>query len=448
MSDGLLASLFSSPTIDAELTDESLLQAMLDVEAALARAGADVGAVPTAAADAIVAVCRADRFDIPALGAAAEASGNPVVPLVHALRAAIGEPAAQWVHFATTSQDIVDTALMLLVVRAGEPLVQCVRAAADACAALADRHRDTLAVARTLGQQAVPTTFGLKAATWLSGFDAAGRRLHDVIAERAAVQLGGAAGTLAGYRTEGPAVMSAVARGLGLCDPGLPWHTDRQRVLEIADAFAAIGPAAGKVATDVVSMSATEIGELHEGGSPDGERRGGSSAMPHKANPVHCVLIRAGALRMPGLIATLHQAAVHENERAAGAWHAEWESLRSLVSLAGGVADRASRLLAELEVDPQRMRANLDASGGEVMAEALLLRLRPRLADASDVVQQCLADARQRGVTFRQAVADDEQVSGALSAAEVDEAFEPRNWLGSASAFIDRALLAHEQAWS
>jgi 3-carboxy-cis,cis-muconate cycloisomerase len=195
-------------------------------------------------------------------------------------------------------------------------------------------------------------------------------------------------------------------------------------------------------------MSATEIGELHEGGSPDGERRGGSSAMPHKANPVHCVLIRAGALRMPGLIATLHQAAVHENERAAGAWHAEWESLRSLVSLAGGVADRASRLLAELEVDPQRMRANLDASGGEVMAEALLLRLRPRLADASDVVQQCLADARQRGVTFRQAVADDEQVSGALSAAEVDEAFEPRNWLGSASAFIDRALLAHEQAWS
>jgi 3-carboxy-cis,cis-muconate cycloisomerase len=421
-----------------------LLQAMLDVEAALAKAGADVGVVPDAAADAIAAACRADGFVVAEIGAAAEASGNPVVPLVQALRAAVGEPVAHWVHFGATTQDVVDTALMLLVVRAGEPLLQCLRAAADTCAELADRHRDTVAVARTLGQQAVPTTFGLKATTWLSGLDAAGRRLQDVIRLRAAVQLGGAAGTLAGYGSAGPAVVSTLARGLGLGDPGLPWHTDRQRVLEISDAVAAIGPAAAKIATDVIWMASSEVGELREGG----HHRGGSSAMPNKENPVHSVLIRAGALQLPGLVATLHQAAVHENERAAGAWHAEWESLRSLISLAGGVADRASRLLADLDVDPARMRANLDASGGAVMAEALVYRLRPLLDGSRGIVQRCLADARQRGVTFREAVAADEEVRSVLGAADVEEVFEPRNWLGSASEFIDRALLAHEQAWA
>jgi len=441
-SDGLLAPLFTCPRVEAELTDEALLQAMLDVEAALAKAGVDIGVVPDAAADAITAACRADGFDVAELGAAAEASGSPVVPLVQALRAAVGEPTAQWVHFGATSQDVVDTALMLLVVRAGEPLLQCLRGAADACAELANRHRGTVTVARTLGQQAVPTTFGLKATTWLSGLDAAGRRLHDVLRQRAAVQLGGAAGTLAGYGTAGPAVMSALARGLGLADPGLPWHTDRQRLLEIADAFAAIGPAAAKIATDVLSMASSEVGELREG------RGGTSSAMPHKENPVQSVLIRAGALQMPGLVATLHQAAVHENERAAGAWHAEWESLRSLMSLAGGVADRAARLLTDLHVDPARMGANLDASGGEVMAEALVYRLGPLLDGSRGVVQRCLADARRRGVTFREAVAADEQVHSVLSAADVDDVFEPRNWLGSASALIDRALLAHSQAWS
>jgi 3-carboxy-cis,cis-muconate cycloisomerase len=444
-SDGLMAPLFTSPQVEAELTDEALLQAMLDVEAALARAGAEIGAVPAGAADAIAVVCRGDRFDIAEIGAAAEASGTPVVPLVQALRAAVGEPMAQWVHFGATSQDVVDTALMLLAVRAGEPLLQCLRGAADACAELADRHRDTVAVARTLGQQAVPTTFGLKATTWLSGLDAAGHRLNDVLRRRAAVQLGGAAGTLAGYGTAGPAVMSALARDLGLCDPGLPWHTDRQRVLEISDAVAAIGPAAAKIATDVISMASSEVGELREGG----EHRGGSSAMPNKENPVHCVLIRAGALQMPGLVATLHQAAVHENERAAGAWHAEWESLRSLISLAGGAADRASRLLADLYVDPARMRANLEASGGEVMAEALVHHLRPLLGHdgSSGVVQRCLAGARQRGVTFREAVSADKEVRSVLEAVDVEEVFEPRNWLGSASELIDRALLAHEQAW-
>ena len=444
-SDGLLGPLFTSPQVEAELTDEALLQAMLDVEAALAKAGADIGVVPDAAADAITAACRADGFSIAEIGAAAEASGNPVVPLVQELRTAVGEPIAQWVHFGATSQDVVDTALMLMIVRAAEPLLQCLRAAADACADLADLHRDTVTVARTLGQQAVPTTFGLKATTWLSGLDATGRRLQDVLRRRAAVQLGGAGGTLAGYGTAGPAVMSALARGLGLCDPMLPWHTDRQRVLEIADAVAAIGPAAAKIATDVLWLASSEVGELREGG----EQRGGSSAMPNKKNPVHSVLIRAGAAQIPGLVATLHQAAVHENERAAGAWHAEWESLRSLISLAGGVADRGSRLLTDLHVNPARMRHNLEANGGEVMAEALVYRLRPLLghADASSVVQRCLAAGRQRGVPFRDAVGADEQVRTVLSEVDVDEVFNPGNSLGSASEFIDRALLLHEQAW-
>jgi 3-carboxy-cis,cis-muconate cycloisomerase len=450
-SDGLLAPLFTSPDVEAELSDAALLQAMLDVEAALARAGVDVGVVPADAADAVAAACRADRFEIAELGAAAVASGNPVVPLVHALRAAVGDPEAQWVHFATTSQDVLDTALMLLVLRSGEPLLRHVRQAADVCAALADRHRDTVMVARTLGRQAVPTTFGLKASGWLSGIDSAGRRVRNTVRDRAAVQLGGAAGTLAGYGTAGPAVMSVLARHLGLADPGTPWHTDRQRLLEIADAVAAIGPAFAKVAVDVVSMASSEVGEVQPSGPSDGgPQRGGSSAMPNKTNPVDAVLVRGGALQMPGLVATLHDTAVHEHERAAGAWHAEWESLRRLISLAGGVAERGARLVAEIRVDTARMRANLDAGGGEVMAEALVQRLRPLLgtAGAGDAVRRCLDAARNGETTFRDAISADEQVRRALGTAEIAEILDPRNWLGSASQFVDRALRAHEQVWS
>jgi 3-carboxy-cis,cis-muconate cycloisomerase len=241
-------------------------------------------------------------------------------------------------------------------------------------------------------------------------------------------------------------VVAAFARNLGLCEPALPWHTDRQRVLEIADAVAAIGPAAAKVATDVITMASSEVGEVAEGGV----HRGESSAMPNKANPVHSVLIRAGALQLPGLVATVHQAAVHENERATGAWHAEWEPLRSLLALTGGVVDRTSRLVAELSVDTERMRANVDAGGGVIMAEALVHRLRRLVGhrESTDVVHRCLADARQRGVTFREAVGADEQIRSLLAVAEVDEVFASRNWLGAASDFIDRALLAHEWAWA
>ncbi len=443
-SEGLLAPLFTARDVESELSDDALLQALLDTEAALAGAAAEAGVVPAEAADAIARACRAELFDVGELGRSADSSGNPVVPLVQALTAAVDEAAQPWVHFGTTSQDVLDTALMLLVVRAAEPIGARLGEAADVCAELVAEHRDTVMVARTLGQQAGPTTFGAKAAGWLSGLDAAHRRLTGRVRACAAVQLGGSAGTLAGYGSAGPAVTAALARRLALVDPGLPWHTDRRRLLEIADAVAAVGPATAKVAVDVTLMAQSEIAEVREGG----EGHGSSSAMPHKRNPVHAVLVSAGAARLPGLLATMHSVAVHEHERATGAWHAEWETLRELLSLSGGLAERSCRLLRGLDVDRARMRANLDAAGDAVLAEALANRLLPVLgrATAHHVVRGCLAEADRRGTTLRAAALADDQVRGVLSAEAIDEAFDPLGWLGSVPLFIDRALAAHREA--
>lgn len=433
-SDGLLGGLSGTPDVDAELDDASLLQAMLDVEAALARAGADTGVLPEAAADAIVAHCRAERYDPAALGRAADAAGNPVVPLVRRLTAAVPEPARAWVHVGATSQDVLDTALGLVAVRALGPLLRHLDAAVDAAARLAETHRDTVMVARTLGQQAAPTTFGLKAAGWLTGLAEARDRLRQAGAAQPA-QLGGAVGTLAAFGPAGPEVAERFAAHLGLPAAPLPWHTRRQPRLDLAAALGGLLAAAGKVALDVGLLAQTEIGEVTEGGVG----RGGSSAMPHKRNPVDSVLVSAAARRGPGLVATLFAAAVHEHERAAGAWHAEWEPLLDLLHCAGGAAGRCARMLAGLRVRPERMRANLDATDGLVLAEAVAARLAPAVGRdvAHDLVTRAAGEP-----SFRAALLADPGIRAHLSEAEVDEALDPYRWLGSAGRFVDRALAA------
>jgi 3-carboxy-cis,cis-muconate cycloisomerase len=437
-SDGLLSGLFGDATVDAELTDGAVLQALLDVEGALAEAAADEGVVPKPAAEAIVGTCRAERFDVATLGRAADAAGNPVVPLVRALTAAVPDDAKPWVHHGATSQDVLDTALVLVTVRATTPLLHSLDATADACARLADGHRETVMVARTLGQQASPTTFGLKAAGWLVGLLQARARLLEV---RVAlpVQLGGAAGTLAALGSAGPAVLDRLATRLGLAASGLPWHTRRQPLLELSAALGGLIAAAGKVALDVGLLAQTEVGEVVEGGSG----RGGSSAMPHKRNPVDSIIIGAAARRGPGLVATMFAAAVQEHERASGAWHAEWEPLLDLLRLAGGAAARTQRMLAGLEIRPQRMRANLDAAGGLVMAEAVAARLAPVLGRtaAHDAVARAAIQP-----AFRAALLADPQVRAHLTARDIDQALDPGNWLGSAGLFVDRALDLHRTA--
>ncbi|MFI9644131.1 3-carboxy-cis,cis-muconate cycloisomerase [Micromonospora sp. NPDC051925] len=433
-SDGLLGGLSGAPDVDAELGDPALLRAMLDVEAALARAGADAGLLPAPAADAIVAQCRAERYDPVTLGRAAEAAGNPVVPLVRELTAAVPEHARPWVHVGATSQDILDTALVLMAVRALGPLLRHLDTAVDAAARLADTHRDTVMVARTLGQQAAPTTFGLRAAGWLTGLAQARDRLRQAGAAQPA-QLGGAVGTLAAYGPAGPEVVERFAAHLCLPASPLPWHTRRQPRLDLAAALGGLLAAAGKIALDVGLLAQTEVGEVAEGGTG----RGGSSAMPHKRNPVDSILVTAAARRGPGLVATLFAVAVQEHERAAGAWHAEWEPLLDLLHVAGGAAGRSARMLAGLQVRPQRMRENLDATGGLVLAEAVAARLASAVgrSAAHDLVTRAAAEP-----SFRAALLADPEIRAHLSEREVDEALDPYRWLGSAGLFVDRALAA------
>jgi 3-carboxy-cis,cis-muconate cycloisomerase len=359
-SDGLFDGIFSRGGAADAVSGRAWLQAMLDVELALARACARHTLIPQSAAEAIAAACVAERYDVGEIARAAAASGTPVIPLVAALRAAVGEAAAEHVHRGATSQDVIDSAAMLVARRALRPTLADLAAAADASAQLARAHRRTPILGRTLLQPAEPTTFGLKAAGWLAGIDETRAQLEDVRAHTLAVQLGGAVGTLAAFDGKGAEVAADVARQLELAEPVLPWHSIRTRPARLAGALGAVAGVLGKVAVDVTLLAQGEVGEVREGGDP---ARGGSSAMPHKRNPVGAVSTRACAERVPGLVATLLGAMRHEHERAAGAWQAEWETQSELLRVVGAEAAWARELLEHLEVDGERMRLNLEASG-------------------------------------------------------------------------------------
>ena len=308
------------------------LQAMLDFEAGLARAQARAGVISDAQARAIAGACRAEDYDAAAIGADASI-GNPAGPLVQAIRERTDAP----VHQGATSQDVLDTAAMLVAKRALPALVADLRAAADAAAALARTHRDTPIAGRTLLQVARPTTFGLKAAGWMHGLDAARVRLQ---AFRPLVQLGGPAGTL----DNGFEVLRALAQELDLDEPVLPWHTLRAPVAELATALGLACGAISKPARDITLLAQTEVGEVAEA------QPGGSSSMPHKRNPVAAVAALGCALRAPGLVATLLAAMTQEHERAAGAWHSEWAPFSDLLTATGSAAAWLRQSLSGLEV--------------------------------------------------------------------------------------------------
>jgi 3-carboxy-cis,cis-muconate cycloisomerase len=462
---GLLDQLSGAPAVDRELSDVAWLQAMLDTERALAWAQARAGLAPAAAAEAITAHCHAEAYDVAQLGRHALAAGNPVVPLVRELAARLPEHAAAYLHLGATSQDVIDTATCLVARRATEPLLTDLAATADSLADLADSHRTTLLPARTLLQQALPTTFGLTAAGWLVPVHETYLDLERVVRTRLAVQLGGAAGTLAslagardssgdrygakdGARRrdgDGPRVLALLAAELGLAEPVLPWHTDRSRVAALAGALGAATGALGKVALDVALMAQTEVGEVSEGPGTDGAGRGGSSTLPHKRNPVGAVLVTAAARRAPGLVATLLATMPQEHQRAAGAWHAEWETLRELLHLTGGAAAHARTLAVGLRVVPGRMRENLDRTGGLLMAESVASRLAPALGTlaARDLVEHACVEAVRTDRPLRELLAGNAMVRQHLDPVDLDAALDPASYLGSADAFVDRALVHH-----
>jgi 3-carboxy-cis,cis-muconate cycloisomerase len=343
----------------AEATsDQAWLAAMLDVEAALAEAESAAGLVPAEAAAAIRAACVPDRFDIERLGLEAVASANPVVPLVDALRRAVPTEAAAYVHFGATSQDILDTAMMLIAKRGVDLLLTDLGGLADGCARLADRHRTSVMAGRTLLQQAVPITFGLKAAGWLMGVTEAAERLAELRRGRLAVQLGGAAGTLASFGDAGFEVAAGLAHSLGLVEPPLPWHAERTRIAQLGSALAIAAGASGKIALDILLLAQTEVGEVAEG------EPGGSSAMPHKRNPVAAIEADACARGAAAQAAVLIGSLRAEHERAAGAWQAEWHAVGEAFRLTSGAVARTRASVGHLVVDVARMRSNLRLGGG------------------------------------------------------------------------------------
>ncbi|MQA66845.1 MAG: 3-carboxy-cis,cis-muconate cycloisomerase [Alphaproteobacteria bacterium] len=442
MGGGLFDHIFAGRTIAPVFSDAAHVQGMLDFEAALAQAEAKAGVIPQSAVKAIVAACDASLYDLAAIGAAARDAGNTFIPLQAALAARVAtkdKAAAGYVHWGATSQDAIDTGLVLQLRTAFAVLDDDLATYGRALARLARKYRATPMAGRTWMQQALPVTFGLKAATWL---DAALRhrvRLREIRPRVLALQFGGAAGTLASLGSKGPAVARNLGRALRLPVPDAPWHGARDRVVEAGLFAAALTGSLGKMARDVALMAQTEMGEVAE---PAGEGRGGSSAMPQKRNPVSCAAILANAGRTPGLAQTLLAAMPQENERGLGGWHAEWAVVPELFRLAGGALEHAVTLAEGMEVFPDRMAKNLAASGGQVMAESVKMALARKIGQgaAHAAIRRASGDAVTRGTDLRTALLADAEIAKALTAREIDRALAPENYLGSALKFIDGVL--------
>ncbi|MGW6391118.1 3-carboxy-cis,cis-muconate cycloisomerase [Streptomyces sp. NPDC055103] len=454
---GLLSPVRVGTPVEAATGDLAWLQAMLDAEAALARAQARLGTLPTSAAAAISTAARAERLDARALALAARETANPVVGLVQAFTtvvAADDPAAAEYVHRGSTSQDILDTGTMLVASRVLTILLADLRRVADALAVLAHEHRDTPMAGRTLTLHAVPTTFGLKAAGWRQLVLDSAERLQRILAHGLPVALGGAAGTLAGYLEYAKVdrgitdqglgdyldrLTTAYAEETGLARPVLPWHALRTPIADLAAALAHTAAALGKLAVDVQVLARTEVAEVSE---PAPAGRGASSAMPHKRNPVLATLIRSAALQVPVLAAGLTQCLTTEDERSGGAWHAEWLMLRECLRLAGGAAHTAVELAEGLTVRPERMRANLDLTDSQIVTERIAAVLAPRIGKIT--ARQCLSRASvlsdHEGRPLAEILIGLPELKDVFGDGELADLLDPTRYTGAAGLLVDRAV--------
>jgi 3-carboxy-cis,cis-muconate cycloisomerase len=422
------------------------LQRLLDVEAALSEAQAQLGLIPANAAKAIAAACQSHFYDPAAIGQAGAEAGNIAIPLVKALTAKVEGDAKRYVHWGATSQDILDTGLMLQIRDALSMIEQLLARFAKVLARQADAHRKTPMAGRTWLQHAAPITFGLKVAGWLDAITRHRMRLHETQKRVLALQFGGAAGTLASLGEKGPAVAQALAGTLALNLPDTPWHTHRDRIAETGALCGLIVGTLGKIARDISLMMQTEVGEAFE---PAVAGRGGSSTMPHKRNPVLCAAILSVATSAPGLVATLMSAQVQEHERAAGTWAAEWCVLPDLMIQTAGALERSITLVDGMEINADHMRANLDMTMGLLMAEAAMMALAPHIG--RNEAHHLIEEASKRALTDKRPLIDilgaDKHVSQHLDAAALAHVFQPLGYLGAADTFINNVLATHH-AWT
>ena len=442
----LLAPMFSSTAMRALCGDRATLQFMLDFEAALAHAEAAVGIVPANCAETIAAACNASAFDLAGLAEAATRSGNLAIPLVKALTAEVAranKDAAGFVHWGATSQDVIDTATMLML-RAG---IDALRADIDRAitgfARLARQHRNTAVVARTWLQHALPMPFGLKLAEYAAALHRSRDRLLHLRTHTLALQFGGAAGTLAALGDRGWHVAEKLSEILKLPLPEAPWHSHRDRIAEAAAVLAIIAGTCGKIARDVQLMMQTDVAEAFE---PSGEGRGGSSTMPHKRNPVAAASAIAAATMAPNLAATIFAAQIGDHERSAGPWHAEWPTLPNLLLVTSGALAATVDIAEGLEVDAARMRSNLDATGGLIMAEAVAFALAEKIGkqEAHHLVEAASKKAVAEKKNLRAVLEQDPKITVHLDAGRIAQLLEPMGYQGVSQTLIDRLLASLE----
>lgn len=418
------------------------VQAMLDVEAALARASALHGVIPSGAVESIVAACNADNIDANALMIGAQAGGNLAIPLVKQLTAVVkasDAEAAKYVHWGATSQDIIDTGVVLQLRAALDLLDADLLALSDALVMQAQAHKNTPMIGRTWLQQALPITLGLKFAQWLDAVTRHRQRLGELRGRALVLQFGGAAGTLASLRDKALPVAASLAEDLKLTLPALPWHTQRDRIAESASFFGMLTGTLGKIARDISLMMQTEVGEVAE---PAAAGKGGSSTMPHKRNPVGCAAVLTAATRAPNLVATIFAGMVQEHERALGGWQAEWEALPDLARLTAGALANIVGIVPSMEVNVERLAHNLDVTNGLVLGEAVMLALGDAIGrlDAHKLVEGASKTSVAKGTSLFDELAANETVTRHLSQDQLKQLLDPANYVGQAQAFVAAAI--------
>ena len=435
-----------SPDVRNHFSPHARIQAMLDVEAALAEAEASNGVIPGEAASAIRAAAKADLYDIAALQSEAERAGNLAIPLVRQLTSRVlsnNSEGARYVHWGATSQDIIDTGLVLQL-RASVPIIiQDLSRAADAAANHAQRHRKTTMAGRTWLQQATPITFGLKAAGWCDALDRATARVDLRLEDASVLQFGGASGTLAALGDRGSAIAASLGDALHLSVPAIPWHAHRDRLAALACALGVSTGTAGKIGRDLGLLAQTEVGEAQEPAATSGR----SSTMPHKRNPVRASVIVAAAVRAPGLVATVLSAMLQEHERGLGGWQAECQAIPDLVVTTGDAARALADALDALMVDPARMRANVELTGGLMLAEAISMRLAQNVGkqEAHTTIERAAARATDEHRSFADVLRADPVVTQALGQSDIEQALSPDTYLGAAEIFVANVLGRHRR---
>lgn len=425
--------------------DQGRVQAMLDFEAALARAEARVGLIPHTAVASIEAACQAGHYDFSVLGEAIATAGNSAIPLVKALGRQIAgndAEAERYVHLGATSQDVMDTGLVLQLRQALALIESDLAQLGDILATQATRYAATPLAGRTWLQHATPVTLGMKIAGWLGAVTRSRQRLQQLKPRLLVLQFGGASGTLAALGQQAMPVAQALADELQLSLPDQPWHTQRDRLVEFGAVLGLIAGSLGKQGRDISLLMQTEAGEVFEPSAPG---KGGSSTMPHKRNPVGAAVLIGAATRVPGLLSTLFSAMPQEHERSLGLWHAEWETLPEICCLVSGSLKQALLVAQGLEVDAGRMARNLDLTQGLVLAEAVSIVLAQRVGrdTAHHLLEQCCQRAVAEQRHLRAVLGDEPQVTAELTAAELDRLLDPAHYLGQAHTWVERAVAEH-----